>query len=231
MKLKQKLRVLGRPLMVATVDTPKGLRSAIKLGGKAGDLIEIRLDCLVSNVEMLEKLLPQLRPPILLTARHPREGGAENLSLPLRRSLLEKFLPWAAAIDVELRSTSAMSALLKEAGKKDVLKIFSFHDFQRTPGLPKIASLVEAAKNGGADVLKIATTLSKARDLSTLVTCQGSAGRLPVAAMGMGPLGRVSRLTLAACGSALSYGYLDRAQVPGQWPVEKLAQRLKEVLP
>ena len=49
--------------------------------------------------------------------------------------------------------------------------------------------------------------------------------------MGMGPMGRVSRLVLAAAGSCLNYGYLDRAQVPGQWPAAELKRRIAEVLP
>jgi 3-dehydroquinate dehydratase-1 len=49
--------------------------------------------------------------------------------------------------------------------------------------------------------------------------------------MGMGPLGKVSRLVLGAAGSRLNYGYLDKPQVPGQWPAAELAQRLREVVP
>jgi 3-dehydroquinate dehydratase-1 len=39
----------------------------------------------------------------------------------------------------------------------------------------------------------------------------------------------VSRLALAAAGSCLNYGYLDRRQVPGQWPAERLMELIKEV--
>jgi 3-dehydroquinate dehydratase-1 len=49
--------------------------------------------------------------------------------------------------------------------------------------------------------------------------------------MGMGPLGKVSRLVLAAAGSRLNYGYLDKPQVAGQWPALELARRLEEILP
>ena len=48
--------------------------------------------------------------------------------------------------------------------------------------------------------------------------------------MGMGPLGKVSRLVLAAAGSRLNYGYLDKPQVPGQWPALELVRRIEEVL-
>ncbi|MEI7773411.1 MAG: type I 3-dehydroquinate dehydratase, partial [Verrucomicrobiota bacterium] len=54
-----------------------------------------------------------------------------------------------------------------------------------------------------------------------------SAGGLSV--MGMGAYGQISRLVLGRCGSVLNYGYLDRPQVPGQWPAELLKQRLLEL--
>ena len=47
--------------------------------------------------------------------------------------------------------------------------------------------------------------------------------------MGMGPLGKISRLTLGRSGSVLNYGYLDKLQVPGQWPAERLKERLAEL--
>jgi 3-dehydroquinate dehydratase-1 len=47
--------------------------------------------------------------------------------------------------------------------------------------------------------------------------------------MGMGALGRVSRLLLAQLGSVLNYGYLDQATVPGQWPAARLRELIREL--
>jgi 3-dehydroquinate dehydratase len=47
--------------------------------------------------------------------------------------------------------------------------------------------------------------------------------------MGMGQYGQLSRLLFGGCGSILNYGYLDKAQVPGQWPAEVLKARLLEL--
>ena len=47
--------------------------------------------------------------------------------------------------------------------------------------------------------------------------------------MGMGAYGKVSRLVFARAGSVLNYGFLDRVQVPGQWPAELLKARLAEL--
>jgi 3-dehydroquinate dehydratase len=51
--------------------------------------------------------------------------------------------------------------------------------------------------------------------------------RLPVAAMGMGKLGQLSRLLFAQCGSALIYTSLGKPRVDGQLSLEQFraAQR------
>jgi 3-dehydroquinate dehydratase-1 len=47
--------------------------------------------------------------------------------------------------------------------------------------------------------------------------------------MGMGGLGRVSRLTLAKLGSLLNYGFLGEANAPGQWPARQLKDLLNDL--
>ena len=73
----------------------------------------------------------------------------------------------------------------------------------------------------------MATTLRNANDLAALIELQASNGKL--ATMGMGSLGKVSRLVLPMAGAGLVYGYLDRPQVEGQWPADLLAARLSEL--
>jgi 3-dehydroquinate dehydratase-1 len=154
----------------------------------------------------LDRALPRIRVPILVTARHPSEGGAGALTAARRRALLEQNLHRAAAVDVELRSATALAAVLDEAARRRVVRVVSFHDFRRTPDLPRL------------------------RDLVALLILQAGT-KVPLATMGMGPLGKVSRLVLAATGSRLNYGYLDKPQVKGQWPALELARRLGEVMP
>ena len=62
--------------------------------------------------------------------------------------------------------------------------------------------------------------------------CQGSqaAGSQPLSVMGMGPLGKASRLLFARAGSLLNYGYLGEPQVSGQWSALTLKARLEEVM-
>jgi len=216
--------------VVATAHTLSGLRCAQELGAQDCGYVEVRLDALVQGGELKAEEIRRVRPPVLLTVRHPAEGGVGDLALLRRRAWLEEFLPLARAVDVELRSIRSMAGILEAATKRRVCKVISFHNFRGTPTLAHLREVVRRSHGAGADVVKIAVHLRGARDLAVLLQLQASA-RTPLATMGMGPLGKVSRLVLAAAGSRLNYGYLDRPQVPGQWPALELVRRLEEVLP
>src|ERR1044072_4018034 len=123
-----------RPRVVGVIASRADLARAIRKR-KPPDLFELRLDCLVDFVGEVERALPKLRAPILITARDPHEGGARKLRLRQRRDLLNQFLDHAAYIDIELRSAPALRSLFELAGKKRVRRIISFHNFKCTPSV------------------------------------------------------------------------------------------------
>ncbi len=231
MNLKKKLRQTSKSLVVATAHTLRGLSEAARLRPGRVDLVEIRLDCLVTTKEAVASVISHSRVPILLTARHPAEGGVGKMSAATRRAMMDEFVRSASAIDIELRSVKLMQSLLAAAAKCGVVRVISFHDFRGTPALPRLHEIVRAARKSGADIVKIATSLRGPKDLAVLLQLQASSSSSLLATMGMGPLGRVSRLALAAAGSRLNYGFLDRPQVSGQWPAAKLRERINEVMP
>lgn len=220
-----------RALVVGSVHTPRGLRAATALRkGQGIDVVEVRLDCLAKQESKIAFLLKRIRLPILLTARHPGEGGAAGLSAPRRRQLLETFLPFASIIDIELRSAEVFADVLAAARKHRLGIVLSYHNFSLTPSTDALAETQRKARRLGADICKIAVRMRNATDLARLLGIQAVA-RHPLATMGMGPLGKVSRLVLPMAGSRLVYGYIDRPQVAGQWPAGLLAERLREVVP
>lgn len=231
MKLKKKLVQASRPLVVATVHTAPALKQAVFSRERGIDLLEIRLDCLGKGLATFAACAENFRKPLLITARHPNEGGANRLSVAQRRLLLRLYLPAATAVDVELRSVASMEDLLREASLIGVTKVVSYHNFRTTPSLAELEKIVNRARMAGADIPKVATFLRSPADLAVLMKLQDKMGgqRGPLAVMGMGPLGKVSRLALAAAGSRLNYGFFDRAQVQGQWPAALLAERISEV--
>ncbi|QQY09017.1 MAG: type I 3-dehydroquinate dehydratase [Candidatus Xiphinematobacter sp.] len=196
------------------------------------DAIELRLD-LLDGFPLCLRGIANARRPLIVTARHPREGGNRDLTMERRLELLAASMSFAVFVDLELQFWEELSPILQIAKKSGVRVIASFHHFSETPSITELLKKVSLAKRLGADLFKVATYLNDSRDLACLLELLDyAASLLPVAAMGMGPLGMVSRLVLARCGSTFNYGWLVRpmsSMIPGQWPAKKLAERLKEI--
>lgn len=206
------------PAVVGIVDSIQARRLAARLKPGALDVLEWRADCLPKT-----DALPASAFPWILTVRHPREGGAGNLADEARKQRYLQLLRGAAFVDVELRSMRTMTHVLATA--PGVRIIASYHDFQKTPSATTLHELAARAADSGAHILKIATRTSKPADIIRLLELF-SISPLPVAVMGMGPLGFSSRLLFAASGSVLNYGWLHRPNVPGQWPALELKTML-----
>ena len=212
--------------IVGVILSPADLRRAVRMPNPP-DLFELRLDALVDRLDEVKKAIGKLRHPLIITARHPREGGENQLSLRERRALLSQFLPHAAWLDLELRSASALAAVWEEARARHIRRIISFHDFSGTPGRARLDRIVRAAQSLGADVLKVATrTDTPAQFARLLEFFATTAPHLPVAAMGLGRLGKKSRRELMRGGSVLNYAHLGESSLPGQPSLREL-QRWK----
>ncbi|HEX8311631.1 MAG TPA: type I 3-dehydroquinate dehydratase [Chthoniobacteraceae bacterium] len=236
------------PLVVGTIYSPGSLRQALRLKPDDVDVLELRIDHFADDPLALERAVPGLSQPRIVTVRHAHEGGAAKLTWQQRAELYRALLPHAAYIDVELRSAERLRDVCNEARAAGVAIIISHHDFRRTPSLEVMRELRDRAASLGADLFKIAAHANAAPDLSRLLALLGgqkaahnshSPGRrsssrtlgtsLPLSVMGMGPLGKISRLLFACTGSRLNYGYLDKPQVSGQWEATLLKKRLAEV--
>jgi len=209
--------------VVGVIASHADLDSALRMRNRP-DFFELRLDRLTDTVDQLENNLPRLRVPLIITARHPREGGANKLSVRQRRDLLTRFLPHADYIDVELRSASALLSLLTLAKHKKVRSIISFHNFKSTPLPPVLVAKARAAKACGANIFKIATRTDTPIELTRLLEfLTRKKVNLSVAAMGIGKLGAISRILLARAGSALVYASVStETDIEGQLSLEQL---------
>jgi 3-dehydroquinate dehydratase-1 len=223
---------IANQLIVGVIASPADLRFAVAMR-QPPDLFELRLDHLCGTLDQLERKMSILsgrrggRGPIIITARDPREGGANNLSLQQRLNLLLRFLPYAKYVDVELRSARVFKSLLARARKQNVRRILSFHNFKSTPSPRSLRAKGALAKTHGADIFKIATRTDTLAELSRLVDfALNKDVDLAVSAMGIGKLGAISRLLLARGGSVLSYASLYRSQIEGQLSLDVLRSAL-----
>ena len=65
--------------VVGVIASPVALVRATRLR-RPPDLFELRLDALRDSLGEVERMIPQLRAPLILTARHPAEGGVRQSS-------------------------------------------------------------------------------------------------------------------------------------------------------
>ena len=212
-----------RPRVVGVIASGADLDCALQMRTRP-DLFELRLDRLADIIEQLENKLSRLRAPLIITARHPQEGGAKKLTLGQRRDLLTRFLPYAEYVDVELRSAFALRSLLGLAQEKRVRRIISFHNFRSTPPLRVLAAKADAARAHGANIFKTATRTDTPNQLARLLQLVATeVVDLPVSAMGIGNLGAISRVLLARAGSVLVYASITaRSDLEGQLSLEQL---------
>jgi 3-dehydroquinate dehydratase-1 len=215
--------------VVATVHTAAGLSAARELRKQDADLIEIRADALSASPGQMDEAARKFRLPVILTVRDPAEGGVGNLSPERRLALFEDLMPRAALIDVELKNAARFAPLIAAAmaGGKGV--ILSHHDFESVPSAARCGALLRRAAARGATIFKIAATPGTPGDLAPLLALLSRESEVPVAAVAMGPLGKAARLLFAQCGSALTYGYVDRSNAPGQWEAASLKARIAEL--
>ena len=212
-----------RPRVVGVIASRDDLEQALRMR-RPPDLFELRLDCLAGVLGRVETKLPKLRAPLIITARHPDEGGSGRLSLGKRRALLNRFLTHADYLDVELRSARALRALLSIAKTKKVRRIISFHDFKSTPSARVLVAKAHNAKALRADIFKVATRTDTPTELGRLLKfITKNRVNVRLAVMGIGRLGAISRVLLARAGSVLIYASVGAAtDVEGQMSLEQL---------
>jgi 3-dehydroquinate dehydratase-1 len=217
----------AQPKIAGVISSRADLDRALRLRTPP-DLFELRLDAFGAKIGAVRRRIEKLGAGIIITARHPQEGGANQLSSRERRELLLSFLPQAAWVDVELRSASAMAAVLQAARKNGVSTILSFHDFRGTPRARRLDELTHQAARWGADLFKFATRTDTPAQLQTLLELFERSRRAQnVVAMGIGKLGRQSRLELAQRGCPLNYAHLGAPRVTGQLSIAELRRVLR----
>ena len=226
----EKATILHQTSVVGSISLPKSLNDLRRICDSGEiDVVELRLDLYPDAAESLVSETKKLNLPLLATARCPAEGGKNDLTARQREDLSRPLLGTATFVDLEISSLGEMSGFVQEIVASPALLLASFHDFSGTPTLSELTDSIRQAVEAGADAVKFATTLRGPEDIATLVSLFAIPDRPPLSVMGMGPLGKISRLLFGKLGSILNYGYLDAATVPGQWEARRLKELLAEI--
>ncbi len=218
----QNLRLVG--VLASRAD----LTVALTGGLESVDLCELRLDLLgplacsmIEEKEIVSK-------PLILTARDPAEGGAGELSADRRRQLLEEWLPFGQYLDIEWRNLDRFSGVCEHAKQLGRSLIISSHYLDKPPSQRELEQRI---KNCSEDaIFKVACRIDQWQELRALADFLESQAGRPVAMLGMGPLGKLSRLVFALLGSELIYVSLGQPVVTGQWDAASFRSVLSSLM-
>jgi 3-dehydroquinate dehydratase/shikimate dehydrogenase len=180
----------------------------------AADLVELRLDG-VTGLDVAGSLSGR-RLPVIVTCRPSWEGGRFNGSEDERRRILQGALDLGAEyVDVEWK-----------AGFDDLIAryhdrvIVSSHDFGGVPA--NLASRVQAMRDTGAMVIKVAVTASRLTDTLPLIDIAKGGDAVVI---GMGDAGVPSRLLASRYGSRWTYA--GNGVAPGQMPAHRMVEQFR----
>ena len=188
------------------------------------EMAEIRLDRCALEDEEIEQLFSDSDVPLIATCRLDEEPQAPQLlELAIRSG--------AKYVDLEMEAPAAVGRRIREACREwGTMLIRSYHNFENTPSLPVLQSLVDRARQFGSDIVKIATTATSEADNAVIAHLYREADSGTLVAFCMGEKGRASRLEALRQGAPFTYACLseEEATAPGQWTVESMRKALYE---
>jgi 3-dehydroquinate dehydratase I len=217
------------PLVVAVAGSIEDLAGIRELSEEAFDLCEIRIDLLFNARDKIAGLVDRISTSKILTVRDPLEGGAHDLSEEVRLELYQTWLSRCDYLDVELRNLSRYSGIITQAEAAGKQIVVSYHDFSGAPTMGQLREMLAAAATSERRIFKVAAKTDKWPDLEILAQFLHNNPSRRIAAMGMGKLGKVSRILLPKLGSVFVYGSVAEAVVPGQWSVTELKTILSKI--
>jgi 3-dehydroquinate dehydratase-1 len=219
----QSLQLGTRPTVVGTIITEQFLLDWRKNPARLDcHMAELRVDGYPNSPDWPDvgAEIEEYETPVFATIRLAKEGGKWTGLDSDRWPFIESALHRLSGVDVELQSDLA-ELTAKLAADLNKLCVLSYHDFQGTPPVATMREMLEKAHARGC-IGKIASTVNTLEDLANLRSLLSQKWPLPICLIGMGPLGRETRLTFPGEGSCFTYGYLDIPGAPGQYSAAEL---------
>lgn len=211
--------------MICVSITEPEIDSMVRIANSVGsDLVELRLDYL-NDFSEIEKI-KNIRKPKISTCMPVWEGGKFKGSEEKRIEILLSAIEFSNFVTIELRTKKSFrDRLIKKAKENGVKVIISYHDFNSTPKRKDILKILKKEKAAGADIAKIGFIPKNYADvLNTMYVLVENKLEIPIIAVSMGKLGRISRVLAPILGSYLTYASVKKGKesAEGQLTVKEL---------
>ncbi len=181
---------------------------ALVSADRGESFLELRLDLLAEpgfGTKMVRGIRDRHPDALLIaTCRREPNGGAFKGSIEEQAAILRSAADAGARlVDVEIESVEQHPGILEELDGNTV-SVVSYHNFDETP---ELGSVVQRLQRAGADILKIATKVTRPSDnLRLLDLC---AHHPNVVVSGMGETGTATRLLSPLRGGLFIYASPD----------------------
>jgi 3-dehydroquinate dehydratase I len=189
------------------------------------EMAEIRIDLAEFSDEDLINIF-SARKKLIATCRPGKYSTPERL-----HKLKLAIESGATFVDIEYEAEDDFRNALSEFARVhqcDV--ILSYHNYEMTPELDELEKIMNRCFELGADMAKIATMIRVNRDNSKILSLYKAPGRL--VAIGMGELGKISRIVAPFLGAEFTYASLtdDNITAPGQISYQRLNKYILEIM-
>ena len=173
------------------------------------DFCELRLDLIKPDINEIKGLIKKNR-NVIVTCR-------ENAGVDRIQYLIEAIKSKPKYLDIEFETELKIKrTLIDLCEKHGVKRIHSYHNFEYTPDFKNLITIAENEYSSFKPaIIKIATYVNKENDNITLLSLLSS--KIPLVVLGMGDLGRKTRLIAPLLGSKFTFASIDnKPSAPGQ---------------
>ena len=187
---------------------------------KSVEMAEIRIDLAKLSEADVAQIFAQSPVQLIATCRPDNYTDEQRLAL-----LKTAITSGAAFVDIEIESKPAFTKeLVAYAQQHGTKVIISYHNFEQTPSALELAAIVQSCYDCGADVAKIATMINNVQDNARLLALYDTEKKVVI--LGMGQLGKITRVMAPFLGSPFTFAALNDASTtaPGQITVDRLKE-------
>lgn len=193
------------------------------------EVIEIWLDTIRDlDLGQLFKLKKKIKKPFLMVNKASWEGGHFKGTEAQRiTSLIQAMERGADYVDVGMQTEESwIQKVVDHKQKHGSQLLLSHHDFESTPPLEQMKKIIEKAHRLGADFVKLATQVNHLEENLILfeLTTWAKSKKIPIITIGMGKLGKISRVVCPLLGSAFYFAPVvsSHKTAPGQLTKDEL---------
>ncbi len=181
---------------------------------KGIEFAEIRIDKMSLDINDLKKIFSS-HPRLIGTCRPGTMDEAMRISL-----LREAIRAGAAYIDIEVDAGDASKReIVQEARSKGCRVIISYHNLIKTPARAELEHIIDWCFESGADIAKVACLIRSEKENARLLGLLDQ--ERPLIVVGLGTLGKITRLAGPLLGSPFTYASLGPGKETADGQIDK----------